>query len=64
MHAMGTAEMVHGHTHRPGSAPLAPGFKRHVLSDWDLDDDGDPRAEVLRLSRDGFARVAPSSAAP
>ncbi len=58
MHAMGTHEMVHGHTHRPGSHALAPGFKRHVLSDWDLDTG--TRAEVLRLTRDGFERVAPS----
>lgn len=60
MHAMGTREMVHGHTHRPGSHALAPGFKRHVLSDWDLDTAG--RAEVLRLTRDGFERVAPARA--
>jgi UDP-2,3-diacylglucosamine hydrolase len=60
MHAMGTAEMVHGHTHRPGSNALAPGFKRHVLSDWDLDT-GD-RAEVLRLTRDGFVRMPPTGA--
>ena len=60
MHAMGTAELVHGHTHRPGSGMLAPGFKRHVLSDWDLD--SAQRAEVLRLGRDGFTRVAPSTA--
>lgn len=59
MHAMGTAELVHGHTHRPGSNALAPGFKRHVLSDWDLDTGH--RAEVLRLSRDGFVRMAPAS---
>jgi UDP-2,3-diacylglucosamine hydrolase len=58
LHAMGAAELVHGHTHRPGSQMLAPGFKRHVLSDWDLD--GGQRAEVLRLGRDGFVRVAPS----
>lgn len=63
MHAMGTAEMVHGHTHRPGSGLLAPGFKRHVLSDWDLDDEARPRAEVLRLRRDGFERLAPGQAA-
>jgi UDP-2,3-diacylglucosamine hydrolase len=66
MHGMGAAEMVHGHTHRPGSSSLAPGFKRHVLSDWDLDGHGSsatPRAEVLRLSRDGFERLPPSSAA-
>jgi UDP-2,3-diacylglucosamine hydrolase len=61
MHAAGTAELVHGHTHRPGSHALAPGFKRHVLSDWDLDH-GD-RAEVLRLDRDGFQRLAPSPSA-
>jgi UDP-2,3-diacylglucosamine hydrolase len=59
MHAMGAAEMVHGHTHRPGSQALAPGFQRHVLSDWDLDGDR-PRAEVLRLNRDGFRRLPPA----
>lgn len=53
-----TPVLVHGHTHRPGSAPLAPGFMRHVLSDWDLDHAGtSARAEVLRLTRDGFARL-------
>jgi UDP-2,3-diacylglucosamine hydrolase len=60
MHAMGAAELVHGHTHRPGSNALAPGFKRHVLSDWDLD--RGRRAEVLRLTRGGFVRVAPAAA--
>ena len=59
MHAAGTAEMVHGHTHRPGSQVLAPGFKRHVLSDWDLDGAG--RAEGLRLTRDGFVRMPPAA---
>ena len=60
MHAMGAAELVHGHTHRPGSNALAPGFKRHVLSDWDLDQGR--RAEVLRLTRSGFQRVPPAAA--
>jgi UDP-2,3-diacylglucosamine hydrolase len=60
MHTMGVAELVHGHTHRPGSQMLAPGFKRHVLSDWDLDTGH--RAEVLRLGHDGFVRVPPSTA--
>lgn len=59
MHAMGVAELVHGHTHKPGSEALAPGFKRHVLTDWDVD--SGHRAEVLRLGRDGFTRVAPST---
>ena len=57
MHTMATAQMVHGHTHRPGSEMLAPGYKRHVLSDWDLDDALRPRAQVLRLTRHGFARM-------
>jgi UDP-2,3-diacylglucosamine hydrolase len=60
LHAIGAAEMVHGHTHRPGSEALAPGFKRHVLSDWDLDDPVAPRAEVLRLQRSGFERMLPA----
>jgi UDP-2,3-diacylglucosamine hydrolase len=60
MHAQGAAEMVHGHTHRPGSEALAPGFKRHVLSDWDLDTAA--RAEVLRLTRGGFERIPPGVA--
>ncbi len=59
MHALGAHELVHGHTHRPGSSALAPGFVRHVLSDWDLDGTA-ARAEVLRLTRDGFQRLAPS----
>jgi UDP-2,3-diacylglucosamine hydrolase len=58
MHGLGSAELVHGHTHRPGSSLLAPGYKRHVLSDWDLDTSR--RAEVLRLDRTGFTRLLPS----
>lgn len=50
--------LVHGHTHRPGSAPLAAGFMRHVLSDWDLDHASrGGRAQVLRLTRAGFERL-------
>ena len=59
LHAMGAAEMVHGHTHRPGSQMLAPGYTRHVLSDWDLDTA--QRAEVMRLTRDGFVRQPPTA---
>jgi UDP-2,3-diacylglucosamine hydrolase len=55
MDAGNCREMVHGHTHRPATEQIAPGRTRFVLSDWDLD--GDPRrAEVLQLTRDGFAR--------
>jgi UDP-2,3-diacylglucosamine hydrolase len=56
MHAAGSRTLIHGHTHRPGSDALAPGYTRHVLSDWDCD--GKPaRAQVLRLTRDGITRV-------
>ena len=49
--------MIHGHTHRPGDSPLATGFDRMVLSDWDLDA-GATRAEVLRCTRSGLARLS------
>lgn len=60
MHEAGTPTLIHGHTHRPGQEALAPGFIRYVLSDWDLDHGGEPRAEVLRWRRGGLARVVPS----
>lgn len=56
--ATGSRHMVHGHTHRPATHTLAPGFTRHVLSDWDLEA-LTPRAEVLRWSRKGFERRSP-----
>ncbi len=55
LRAADSRELVHGHTHRPGSEALAPGFTRHVLSDWDCDTPL-PRAQVLRLTREGFSR--------
>ena len=58
MHAAGSRDLVHGHTHRAGSEVMAPGYTRHVLSDWDLDlAHGPARAQVLRLTRDGFTRI-------
>lgn len=44
--------LIHGHTHRPAVHALAPGLRRIVLSDWDVDA-MPPRAEVLRLSAAG-----------
>lgn len=64
LHSQGAREMVHGHTHRPGRVELAPGFVRHVLSDWDLDDAAAPRAEVLRLGGSGLARIPPVTGRP
>ena len=55
--------LIHGHTHRPGSNALAPGFVRHVLSDWDLDHGNAARAEVLRWHDGTFTRLAPALAA-
>lgn len=60
LHEAGASVLVHGHTHCPGSEPLAPGLVRHVLSDWELDDDSEPpRAQVLSLTAKGFSRLAP-----
>lgn len=56
MHQSGCRSLVHGHTHRPGTEVLAPGYTRYVLTDWDSRA-ARPRGEVLRLTRDGFARL-------
>jgi len=61
LRASGTQALVHGHTHRPGSGALAPGYSRHVLSDWDLEALV-PRAEVLRLDASGLRRLPPAAA--
>ncbi|MFT3955396.1 MAG: UDP-2,3-diacylglucosamine diphosphatase [Piscinibacter sp.] len=57
MHEAQTPTLIHGHTHRPAHEDLAPGFVREVLSDWDTDHAGPPRAEVLRLKRSGLTRL-------
>lgn len=48
--------LIHGHTHRPATEALAPGYTRHVLSDWDQDH-LPHRAEVLRLTSGGLTRL-------
>ncbi len=58
MRRHGATELVHGHTHRPGSQAWAAGLQRHVLSDWDLEAKV-PRAEVLRLTQEGWQRIPP-----
>ena len=58
----GASAMIHGHTHRPGSNALAPQLMRHVLSDWDLDNGPQPRAQVLRWTRSGLVRITPQQA--
>jgi len=55
--------LIHGHTHRPATHELGDGLSREVLSDWDLDDESAPRAEVLRLTPDGrLQRLSPAAA--
>jgi UDP-2,3-diacylglucosamine hydrolase len=61
LQANASTTMVHGHTHRPGESMLAPGYVRHVLSDWNLDD-APSRAEVLRWHPTGFERLGPEAA--
>ena len=53
--------LVHGHTHAPASHALGARQVRHVLSDWHLDGAGAQRAEVLRWTAEGFARIAPET---
>jgi UDP-2,3-diacylglucosamine hydrolase len=50
--------LVHGHTHRPATHPLAHGRIRHVLSDWHCEPGPTPRrAQVLRWTATGFVRL-------
>ena len=63
MHEAGTPSLIHGHTHRPATEGLAPGYTRWVLSDWDMDSPGEtPRAEVLRWQQSGLTRRPPTTA--
>lgn len=55
--AAGADTLVHGHTHRPADHGVDGGRRRTVLSDWDLRA-APPRAEVLRITAGGAARVA------
>jgi len=54
--------LVHGHTHRPADERWSARHARRVLSDWDLDDARAPRAEILRWTAGGFARLVPVDA--
>lgn len=60
LQSAGAPALLHGHTHQPATHTLGPGLVRHVLSDWDFDDEAAPRGDVLRWTRDGLARVAPA----
>jgi UDP-2,3-diacylglucosamine hydrolase len=51
----GADHLLHGHTHRPGEQAMAATHRRIVLSDWDAEAQP-PRAEALRVNRDGGIR--------
>jgi UDP-2,3-diacylglucosamine hydrolase len=53
----GATTLIHGHTHRPGEHDLGGRMGRLVLSDWDFDGPR-PRGDVLRLSANGWQRIA------
>lgn len=48
--------LVHGHTHQPGHSVLVHDLHREVLSDWDCQANP-PRAQVLRLDKNGWHRL-------
>ena len=56
LEASNTKTMIHGHTHKPTNHDLGNGFKRVVLTDWDLKA-APARAEVLQLSTTGLKRI-------
>ena len=63
LHETGAPVLLHGHTHRPADHDLGGGLRRVVLSDWDLDDQDAPRAQVMRLYADGrLQRLSPEQA--
>lgn len=59
LNASGAGLLIHGHTHRPGRHELAPGLRREVLGDWDLEAGtaAEMRGDVLRLERNGLRRL-------
>lgn len=63
LQAAGAAVLIHGHTHRPATHQLAPGLQRIVLSDWDHEEPGNVRGDVLRIRPDGSTtRLSPEQA--
>jgi UDP-2,3-diacylglucosamine hydrolase len=56
LEASNAKTMIHGHTHKPANHDLGNGFKRVVMTDWDLKA-SQKRAEVLQLSNNGLQRI-------
>ncbi|RGE45157.1 UDP-2,3-diacylglucosamine diphosphatase [Comamonas testosteroni] len=53
--------LIHGHTHQPADHALEADQWRIVLSDWHIED-STRRAEVLRVTPQGWQRLAPEQA--
>ena len=53
--------LIHGHTHQPADHALGQDRWRIVLSDWHIDADTH-RAEVLRVTPEGWQRIPPELA--
>ena len=53
--------LIHGHTHQPADHALGNEQWRIVLSDWHIDGDIH-RAEVLRVTPEGWQRIKPEQA--
>jgi UDP-2,3-diacylglucosamine hydrolase len=56
LQAANAKTMIHGHTHKPADHNLGGGFKRMVMTDWDLKATPN-RAQVLQLSNNGLQRI-------
>jgi UDP-2,3-diacylglucosamine hydrolase len=56
LQAANAKTMIHGHTHKPANHDLHSGFKRIVMTDWDLKA-APNRAELLQLSKNGLQRI-------
>lgn len=61
MQAADARWLIHGHTHRPADHALGQERWRIVLSDWHIDADA-RRVQVLRVTREGWQRIAPEQA--
>ena len=53
--------LIHGHTHQPADHALGKDQWRIVLSDWHIDANTQ-RAEVLRVTPEGWLRISPEQA--
>jgi UDP-2,3-diacylglucosamine hydrolase len=56
LQAANAKTMIHGHTHKPANHAYQSGFKRIVMTDWDLKA-APNRAEVLQLSNNGLQHI-------